>query len=261
MDPVDIRTPLTVKFRFYNSENGINLMTACTLFTLAGECIFDVCCNPAMYDAGVLEGECTIPGNFLNDGSYYFSLIFVKDSSQQLFYLEECLHFDVDDYREGINWYGKWMGYVRPQFPFSLTPVKTTVALSSPFLFRFVMKPSTLIPPERISVVIPCYNHGAYLATAINSVLAQNYQPFEIIVVDDGSTDNTKEVACGFEKVQYLYQTNQGLSAARNTGIKRSTGDYIIFTDADDWFLPDALETNLELLQTTSGSGLCFRRA
>jgi len=126
--PVDIRTPLTVKFRFYNAEPNANLMTGIHLFTVAGECIFDVATAPANYNKGVLEGECTVPGNFLNDGSYYFSIIFVRDSSQQLFYLEECLYFDVEDYRENMNWYGKWMGYVRPQFPFTLTPVKTPVA-------------------------------------------------------------------------------------------------------------------------------------
>lgn len=125
--PVDIRTPLTVKFRFYNSEKGINLMTGLHLFTVAGECIFDVCCAPSNYDEGIIEGECTVPGNFLNDGSYYFSIIFVRDSSQQLFYLEECLYFDVDDYRENMNWYGKWMGSVRPQFQFSLMSVNTKV--------------------------------------------------------------------------------------------------------------------------------------
>src|SRR6476469_1107760 len=100
-----------------------------------------------------------------------------------------------------------------------------------------------------ITVVIPCYNHGAYLAEAIQSILAQTYQDFEIIVVDDGSTDNTKEVACGFEKVRYLYQSYAGLSAARNTGIKNSKGFYSLFSDADDWLLPDALETNFKLLQ------------
>ena len=99
-----------------------------------------------------------------------------------------------------------------------------------------------------VSVVIPCYNHGAYLAEAIKSVVAQTYPNIEIIVIDDGSTDNTKEVTWGFEKVQYIHQKNQGLSAARNTGIKNAKGDYIIFTDADDWFLPDAIETNLQLL-------------
>ena len=124
--PIDVRTPITVKFRFYNAQPDLNLMTNLLLFTLSGECIFDVPCASATYDKGLLEGECTVPGNFLNDGSYYFSIYFAKDSSQELFYLEECLHFDVEDYREGINWYGKWWGYVRPQFPFTLTPVKET---------------------------------------------------------------------------------------------------------------------------------------
>lgn len=125
--PVDIRTPLTVTFKFYNNEPGINLMTGLHLFTVAGECIFDVATAPTTYDAGVIEGRCTVPGNFLNDGSYYFSIIFVRDSSQQLFYLEECLYFEVEDYREGLNWYGKWMGYVRPQLPFTLQPAQTPV--------------------------------------------------------------------------------------------------------------------------------------
>jgi len=111
------------------------------------------------------------------------------------------------------------------------------------------MNASNDIAPDLISVIIPCYNHGAYLAQAIESILAQNHKSVEIIVVDDGSTDNTKKVAWGFEKVRYVYQANQGLSAARNTGITASTGNYIIFTDADDWFLPGALETNLKLLQ------------
>jgi glycosyltransferase involved in cell wall biosynthesis len=83
------------------------------------------------------------------------------------------------------------------------------------------MNNATHIPPL-VSVVIPCYNHGAYLAEAIESIQAQTYPNIEILVIDDGSTDNTKEVACGFEKVQYHYQPNAGLSAARNTGIKKA---------------------------------------
>ena len=82
------------------------------------------------------------------------------------------------------------------------------------------MYASSSIASDLVSVIIPCYNHGAYLVEAIESILAQTYPNIEIIVVDDGSTDNTKEVACGFEKVRYIYQTNAGLSAARNTGIK-----------------------------------------
>ena len=123
LSPVDIRTPLIVKFRFYNNTDDITLAVGLHLFTLADECIFDVSHTPGTYKKGIIEGECHIPGNFLNDGSYYFSLIFVKDSSEVLYYYEESLYFEVEDYRENINWYGKWMGYVRPHFPITLSQV------------------------------------------------------------------------------------------------------------------------------------------
>lgn len=119
-DPLDIRTPLTVKFQFWNMTDDILLSTGLHLFTYGGECIFDVP-SPAMRcDKGLVEGECSIPGNFLNDGSYYFSIIVVKDTSVEQFYFEECLSFDIEDYRDNIQWYGKWWGAVRPKFPFRL---------------------------------------------------------------------------------------------------------------------------------------------
>lgn len=102
--------------------------------------------------------------------------------------------------------------------------------------------------PE-ISVIITCYNQGRFLADAIKSVLTQTVHNFEIMVVDDGSSDNTKDVAAGFAEVQYVYQTNSGLSAARNTGIARSRGRYLVFLDADDWLYGNALETNLDHLK------------
>lgn len=127
MDPndiMDIRTPLTVKFRFYNASDNIVLSTDLLLFTLAGECIFDIPSKPAIYKKGIIEGSCKIPGNFLNDGSYYFTLYFAKDTSSELFSYEECLMFDIADYRESINWYDKWWGYVRPNFPLLLNPIE-----------------------------------------------------------------------------------------------------------------------------------------
>jgi lipopolysaccharide transport system ATP-binding protein len=120
---IDIRTPLTVKFRFYNHQNDIVLATGLHLFTAAGECIFDVSTDSTVQQAGVIEGTCEIPGNFLNDGSYYFSIIFVKDTSQELYYFEDCLQFDVEDFRENMAWYGKWIGYVRPKFPFTIQKI------------------------------------------------------------------------------------------------------------------------------------------
>ncbi|MBB5440362.1 glycosyltransferase involved in cell wall biosynthesis [Pedobacter sp. AK017] len=100
-----------------------------------------------------------------------------------------------------------------------------------------------------VSVIIPCYNHGKYLSKAIESVLAQTYTHFEIVVVDDGSKDNTKEIAQNYKEVKYIYQINQGLSAARNTGIDQSIGDYLVFLDADDWLLTDALMINLNFIR------------
>jgi glycosyltransferase involved in cell wall biosynthesis len=102
--------------------------------------------------------------------------------------------------------------------------------------------------PPLVSVIIPCFNHGKFLADAIHSVLKQNYSPIEIILVNDGSTDNTEEVASIFPDVKYVYQENQGLSAARNAGIKNCTGEFLVFLDADDLLLEDAIGTNLRLL-------------
>ena len=100
-----------------------------------------------------------------------------------------------------------------------------------------------------ISVIIPCYNHGGYLGKAIDSVLGQSYPNIEVIVVDDGSSDDTREVAAAYgEKVRYIYKENGGLSAARNTGLEHAKGAYIVFLDADDWLYPKALQTNLHYL-------------
>jgi glycosyltransferase involved in cell wall biosynthesis len=100
-----------------------------------------------------------------------------------------------------------------------------------------------------VSVVIPCYNQAHYLPESINSVLAQTYPRIEIVVVDDGSTDDTKEVAASYPSVKYVYKKNGGLSSARNAGIDNSSGDYLLFLDSDDWLLPDAIHTNLQYFQ------------
>jgi hypothetical protein len=100
-----------------------------------------------------------------------------------------------------------------------------------------------------VSLVIPAYNKGRFLAEAIDSVLAQSYSNFEIIVVDDGSTDETKEVAGRYSSVNYFFQQNRGVSAARNAGLKQSKGSYVVFLDADDRLLPDALKIGVECLE------------
>src|SRR5918997_500688 len=100
-----------------------------------------------------------------------------------------------------------------------------------------------------VSVVIPCYNQAHFLGEAIESVLSQTYPHFEVVVVDDGSTDNTQEVAARYPGVRYIRQENQGLAGARNAGIRRSNGSFLVFLDADDRLLPRALEAGLKALK------------
>jgi len=92
-----------------------------------------------------------------------------------------------------------------------------------------------------VSVVIICYNHGRFLGEAIESVLAQSFRDREIVVVDDGSADETPAVAARYPSVRYLRQANQGMAAARNAGFEASRGRYVSFLDADDRLLPNAL--------------------
>lgn len=127
--PIDIRTPLHVNFSFRSQTWQTGFSVCLHLFTISGEWIFDVCTRPGEVGEGIMKGECVIPGNFLNDGSYYFSLAFIKDGGTTLFNFDECLHFDMEDYREGSNWFGKWNGYVRPQFPISIHQVAATTSL------------------------------------------------------------------------------------------------------------------------------------
>jgi glycosyltransferase involved in cell wall biosynthesis/SAM-dependent methyltransferase len=100
-----------------------------------------------------------------------------------------------------------------------------------------------------VSVVIPCFNQAAFLDEAIESVLAQTYPHFELIVVDDGSTDNTAEVASRHPGVRIVRQDNQGLAAARNAGLRTTRGDFLVFLDADDRLKPRALEVGLNALR------------
>jgi glycosyltransferase involved in cell wall biosynthesis len=100
-----------------------------------------------------------------------------------------------------------------------------------------------------VSVIIPCYNQGRFLSNAIRSALQQTYSHVEVIVINDGSTDETDLVARSFQEVRYFLQENRGLPAARNRGLEESMGHYIIFLDADDWLYPDAIEINLAIFR------------
>jgi glycosyltransferase involved in cell wall biosynthesis len=93
-----------------------------------------------------------------------------------------------------------------------------------------------------ISVVIPTYNYGRFVGEALDSVLRQTFKATEIVVVDDGSTDNTREVLEPYmQRIRYIHQSNAGLSAARNTGIQAATGEWIALLDSDDTWHPEKL--------------------
>ena len=109
-----------------------------------------------------------------------------------------------------------------------------------------------------ISVIIPAYNQSQYLGEAIRSVLAQTYADFEILVVDDGSTDETRSVTSSFadSRVHYIYRTNGGLSAARNTGIRHARGSFLTYLDSDDRFLPENVSVLLAAFEMNPDLGL-----
>jgi glycosyltransferase involved in cell wall biosynthesis len=96
-----------------------------------------------------------------------------------------------------------------------------------------------------VSVVIPCYNHARYLPQAIDSALSQTYTNIELVVVDDGSADNTSEVVGRYANVRYLFQANQGVARARNFGLDASKGDFIQFLDADDRLTRESVESHM----------------
>lgn len=109
-----------------------------------------------------------------------------------------------------------------------------------------------------VSVIIPNYNYGRFLSEAINSVLAQTYSNVEIIVVDDGSTDNSLEILAEYEKkgIKVIQQKNSGVGAARNAGTDKSSGELIAFLDADDVWFPQKLEKQIERLYSDNEFGL-----
>jgi glycosyltransferase involved in cell wall biosynthesis len=108
-----------------------------------------------------------------------------------------------------------------------------------------------------VSVVIPAYNAGAFISQTIESALRQTHTHREIIVVDDGSTDDTEEAIHPYQgRVRYIRQRNAGEGAARNAGLRVATGDYIAFLDADDLWLPEKLEVQLQVAARHTKSGL-----
>jgi len=110
-----------------------------------------------------------------------------------------------------------------------------------------------------ISVVIPCYNQGHYLAEAVTSAVSAVHR-VEVIVVDDGSTDDTPQVAARHPQVRYIRQENRGLAAARNRGLAEATGDLVVFLDADDRLLPCGIDAGVEALAAAPACAMAYGR-
>jgi hypothetical protein len=111
----------------------------------------------------------------------------------------------------------------------------------------------------KVSIVIPAYNQARYLAQAIESCLAQTHSDLEVVVVDDGSTDETPAVVARFaNRIRCVRQANAGLPAARNRGFRESTGGYVCFLDADDWFHPEKIRKQAEVLDADAAAGFVY---
>ncbi len=117
-------------------------------------------------------------------------------------------------------------------------------------------------PAPLVSIIVPCYNYGHYLAETLENLIEQSWQFWECIIVDDGSTDNSKQVAESFIKsdtrFKYIFQQNQGLSAARNAGIDVCKGSYIQFLDADDMLEENKLKKQVSYLEKHSGTDIVY---
>jgi glycosyltransferase involved in cell wall biosynthesis len=114
----------------------------------------------------------------------------------------------------------------------------------------------------KVSIIIPTYNRAKLLTEAIESVIAQSFTDFEIIVVDDGSSDDTPRIITDlcrmFSEIKYVYQKNHGVSRARNVGIRESTGEYICFLDSDDLWQKDKLAAQIEFFIQNPSAGVCY---
>lgn len=115
----------------------------------------------------------------------------------------------------------------------------------------------------KVSIITPLYNNKKYIEKAIRSITSQTYKEFEIIIIDDGSTDGSGELVKDKfgDKVRYIYQDNKGAAAAVNKGISLSRGDYIAFCDSDDWWLPEKLEKQVNFLEANQKFGLVYSDA
>ena len=111
-----------------------------------------------------------------------------------------------------------------------------------------------------ISVMMPTYNNAKYIKQAIESIYAQNYDNIEIIVVDDGSTDNTKEIVQQYKVIKYFYIEHKGIPFARNLVLEKSKGEYIAILDSDDYWLPEKLNMQIQYFKDHPDCEIVFTK-
>ncbi len=117
------------------------------------------------------------------------------------------------------------------------------------------------MPEPTVAVIIPTYNRSRYLREAIESVLAQTRPADEIIVVDDGSTDDTPQLCASYSRVRYIRQENQGQAVARNRGMREAKSEYLWFLDDDDMLVETAIESNLAAMTVNGKADLVYARS
>jgi lipopolysaccharide transport system ATP-binding protein len=127
LDYWTINDPFNLHFEFWNTLDHVDLNVSIHLYASTGECIFNIGSQPKRFNAGIVSADIAIPGNFLNDGSYFLSIMVVKNSSIVLANFEELFEFEIADYRENTTWYGKWPGYVRPNFPINMNQLTSEI--------------------------------------------------------------------------------------------------------------------------------------
>jgi lipopolysaccharide transport system ATP-binding protein len=124
---MDVRNSISLVIEFWNNVDNQNLNISLHVYASTGECIFNISTPAINCELGVIKASTEIPSNFMNDGSYIISFMIVKDKSIVLHNFEEIFNFEIADYRIDTSWYGKWPGYVRPNFDFSITQISNTL--------------------------------------------------------------------------------------------------------------------------------------
>jgi lipopolysaccharide transport system ATP-binding protein len=124
---MDVRNSFSLNIEFWNTLANQNLNISLHVYASTGECIFNISTPVIHCEIGIIQAKTEIPANFMNDGSYLISFMIVKDKSIVLHNFEEVFNFEIADHRVDTTWYGKWPGYVRPNFDFPITQISNSI--------------------------------------------------------------------------------------------------------------------------------------